>query len=62
LAAFSGYALPLIEILDALPAAADWGEWLDRLGALATQDLKEPERVLALFAELAPMSPVSHRD
>jgi ATP-dependent helicase/nuclease subunit B len=58
LAAFSGYALPLIEILGGLPAATNWGEWLDRLGALATQALKDPERVLALLAELEPMSPV----
>jgi ATP-dependent helicase/nuclease subunit B len=58
LAAFTAYALPLIDILEALPSAANWGDWLDRLGALATQALKDPERVLALFAELAPMSPV----
>ena len=42
----------------ALPAAADWGEWLDRLGALATRALKEPDRVLSVLAELAPMAPV----
>ena len=58
LSAFSGYALPLIEELDTLPAAADWGEWLDRLGALATRALKEPDRVLSVLAELAPMAPV----
>ena len=40
----------------ALPAAADWGEWLDRLGALATRALKQPDRVLAVLAELAPMA------
>ena len=58
LSAFSGYALPLIDELDTLPAAADWGEWLDRLGALATRALKEPDRVLSVLAELAPMAPV----
>lgn len=57
LSAFGTYALPLIEALDALPGAATWGEWLDRLAALATQALKDPDRVLALLAELAPMGP-----
>jgi ATP-dependent helicase/nuclease subunit B len=58
LAAFKGYALPLIDVLADLPSGANWGEWLDLLGALATQALKKPDRVLALLAELAPMSPV----
>ena len=56
--AFAGYALPLIDGLDSLPAAADWGEWLDRLGAFATRALRQPDRVLAVLAELAPMAPV----
>jgi hypothetical protein len=58
LSAFAGYALPLIDELDALPAAAHWGEWLDRLGALATRALRRPDRVLAVLAELTPMAPV----
>jgi RecB family exonuclease len=58
LSAFAGYALPLIDELDSLPAAADWGECLDRLGALATRALRQPDRVLAVLAELAPMAPV----
>jgi ATP-dependent helicase/nuclease subunit B len=55
LAAFAGYAIPLIDELDGLP---DWSEWLDQLGALATRALKQPDRVLAVLAELAPMGPV----
>src|SRR5262249_53080003 len=58
LAAFRGYALPLIDVLADLPSEAHWGEWFDLLGSLATQALKKPDRVLALLAELAPMSPV----
>jgi ATP-dependent helicase/nuclease subunit B len=58
LAAFAGYAVPLIDVLDSLPTSANWGEWLDHLGALATRALKQPDRVLAVLAELAPMAPV----
>jgi ATP-dependent helicase/nuclease subunit B len=52
------YALPLLEELATLPASARWGEWLDRLGALATRALRRPERVLSVIAELAPMGDV----
>ena len=58
LAAFAGYALPLIDALADLPSEANWDKWLDLLGALATQALRKPERALALLAELAPMGPV----
>ena len=58
LAAFAGYALPLIDELDGLPTEVRWGEWLDRLATLATRTLKHPDRVLAILSELAPMSPV----
>jgi len=58
LSAFSAYALPLIDDLASLPDVALWGEWLDRLSALATQALRQPERVLAILAELQPMAPV----
>jgi RecB family exonuclease len=58
LTAFRGYALPIIDELHALPAAARWGEWLDRLGGLATRSLRQPKRVLAILAELAPMAPI----
>ncbi len=44
--------------LAALPRQASWGEWLDRLGALATRALKHPDRVLCMLAELAPMQAV----
>ncbi len=52
------YALPLLEELDALPPSARWGEWLARLGALATRALRRPARVLGVLAELAPMADV----
>jgi ATP-dependent helicase/nuclease subunit B len=58
LAAFAGYALPVMDELGSLPAEAHWGEWLDRLGALASRTLKHPDRVLAILSELAPMAPV----
>jgi ATP-dependent helicase/nuclease subunit B len=58
LAAFSTYAIPLIDLLDSLPKSTTWGDWLDQLSSLATRALKNPERVLSVLAELAPMAPV----
>jgi ATP-dependent helicase/nuclease subunit B len=52
------FALPLIEELGALPKSAPWGDWLDRLRALATHALRQPESVLAVLAELDPMGEV----
>ena len=58
LQAFAGYALPLIKALDKLPKSASWGEWLDELEGLATCALRNPERVLSILSELAPMASV----
>ena len=52
------FALPLVDELAALPSAARWGEWLDRLGALAPRALRHPGRVLELLADLRPMATV----
>lgn len=56
--ALTRFALPLIEELGALPEEASWGEWLDRLSALALRALRSPDRVLSVLAELRPMSHV----
>jgi len=53
-----GFALPLIDALHALPAAADWREWLDHLTSLARVALRHPEPVLTVLAEFEPMSEV----
>lgn len=58
LAAFSAYALPLIDMLDGWPASASWGDWFERLRDLATRALRHPDRVLAVISELAPIAPV----
>ena len=58
LASLRTFALPILDDLAALPTAAPWGDWLDRLSALATRTLRWPERVLSILAELAPMAPV----
>jgi ATP-dependent helicase/nuclease subunit B len=58
LAAFTGFALPLIDFIGGWPSSAIWENWLALLGDLATRALKAPERVLALLAELAPIAPV----
>jgi hypothetical protein len=52
------YALPLLQDLAALPRSAGWGDWLEKLRALATRSLRDPDRVLAVLAELVPMSDV----
>jgi len=50
------FALPLLEDLDALPASAPWGEWIELLGDLASRSLRYPDRVLALLGALQPMA------
>lgn len=52
------FALPVIRDLGHFPMAATWGDWLDRLEALAPRVLRHPERVLELLAELRPMAAV----
>ncbi|MGQ0504146.1 MAG: PD-(D/E)XK nuclease family protein, partial [Myxococcaceae bacterium] len=58
LTAFTGYALPLIDVLSALPREALWSEWLERLTELSTRALRKPDRVLSVLAELAPLGVV----
>ena len=50
------FALPLIEFLDQLPGLAIWSDWLEVLEQLATKSIRRPEFVLAVLAELRPMS------
>lgn len=52
------FALPLLDELAQLPEEASWGEWVDALSALATRAIGDPERVLQVLAELAPMHEV----
>ncbi|MEE2637398.1 MAG: PD-(D/E)XK nuclease family protein [Acidobacteriota bacterium] len=54
----SRFALPVIERLSEFPERALWGEWLDRLEALAPMVLRWPDRVLATLTELRPMADV----
>jgi CRISPR/Cas system-associated exonuclease Cas4 (RecB family) len=51
-------ALPLIDMLAALPTSATWGNWLEHLRPLATVALRHPESVLAILSELEPMAEV----
>jgi len=52
------FALPLIQALDLLPRSAQWSVWMEQLADLARLSLREPEPVLAVLAELAPMGEV----
>ena len=58
LATLERFALPLVEALAELPAAAPWSRWLEQLERLATRALREPARVLETLAELRPMAEV----
>src|SRR5207249_4996029 len=62
LTSLRGFALPMIERLDALPQQASWGDWLTHLRALATAALREPDGVLATLAEIEPMAPIGPID
>ena len=53
------FALPVIEELAALPESATWGEWIAALEQLVPRVLRQPERVLAVLADLKPMGPVA---
>lgn len=52
------FAVPIIEDLAALPGTATWGEWISRLERLASKTLRDPQRVLAVLADMKPMSPI----
>jgi ATP-dependent helicase/nuclease subunit B len=52
------FALPIVDRLSKWPAAATWGEWLDRFAALAPLVLRQPERVLRVLEQLRPMADI----
>ncbi len=52
------FALPLIEKLSELPASGPWAQWLEALALLAQTALRQPDGVLAVLAEFAPMGEV----
>ena len=52
------FALPLVEEMAGWPARTTWGEWLDRLSALAPRVLRAPAYVLRVLADLRPMGAV----
>ena len=58
LQALERFALPLIDLLGALPREASWGEWLELLDRLARSALKHPDTVIAVLNELEPMSDI----
>lgn len=52
------FALPIVDLLASWPTSTTWGEWLERLAAIAPMVLRQPERVLRVIAELRPMSDI----
>ncbi len=62
LANLERFALPIIDMLAALPRRAPWGDWLGSLRQLAVATLRRPERVLAVLGGLEPMESVGPVD
>ncbi len=58
LRALERFALPLIDLLGALPREASWGEWLEQLDRLARSALQHPTTVIAVLNELEPMADI----
>ena len=52
------FALPIIDEIAAWPAAATWGEWLDRFEPLAPRVLRMPDQVLKVVRQLRPMAEI----
>jgi RecB family exonuclease len=52
------FALPLLRDLEACRGPATWGVWIDRLSSLATRSVRDPDRILGVLGELAPMDGV----
>lgn len=52
------FAIPIVEFLASFPQKAAWRTWLERLRALATMSLAEPDAVLRVLAELDPLGDV----
>jgi CRISPR/Cas system-associated exonuclease Cas4 (RecB family) len=52
LQALRTFALPIVDLLGALPRAASWGAWLDALNELAERALDAPGPVRAVLAQL----------
>jgi len=52
------FALPIVGEMATWPAAAAWGEWLDRFEALVPRTLRMPGHVLRVLADLRPMAAV----
>ncbi len=52
------FALPLLRDLDGCRGPAAWGGWIDRLSGLATRAVRDPDRILSVLGELAPMRDV----
>lgn len=48
----SAFALPIVDLLGALPQSAAWGEWLDALNELALRAIDAPEPILSVLAQL----------
>ena len=62
LARLRRFALPILDLLAALPERAPWRDWLPALDTLAHRALREPASVIEVLAELRPMESVGPVD
>jgi CRISPR/Cas system-associated exonuclease Cas4 (RecB family) len=58
LAHLTEFAIPVVERLASWPAAATWGDWLQRFRELAPRVLRSPARVHQVLDELRAMSAI----
>jgi len=59
LQSLSSFALPIIEMLAALPEEATWGDWIVSIEQIVPRVLRRPDRVLSILADLKTMAPVA---
>ena len=58
LAHLRGLAIPLIDVLAALPGSATWAQWLTHLRALTTLAIREHHEIMSELADLDLLGPI----
>ncbi len=56
--ALEGFALPILDVLSALPNEGTWGSWIEALTSLATLAIRDSEGLVEVLGELWPLASV----